>query len=127
MLRTIIFTLSLLFVPITFADTLYLGQISKHFKKDTEIKRERHKLVIYEWEDSGVLVGYWRNSYDRNTYAIGKRLIEKGTHFGNFGVKAGLATGYHYPIFGTLYYNAGYISINWIPTEVISAGLKFEL
>ena len=110
-----------------YADSLYLGQWSHHFKKSQEIKREKHPLVLYEYDDTGVLFGYWKNSYNRNTFAIGKSFVNVETKYGKFGAKGGLASGYDIPVFGALYYEVGWVAINWVPTEVISIGLKFDL
>ena len=109
------------------ANTLYIGQLTHHFNKDTDITRESHALVIYEHIRSRVLVGYWRNSFDRHTLALGRNFYKQSTPYGVFGLKAGLATGYHIPVFAALYYDAGPISINWVPGEVVGVGFKFDL
>jgi len=84
-------------------------------------------LVIYEHVNSNTLVGYWRNSYDRHTLAIGKNVYKHPTPLGNFGIKLGIASGYHVPVFGSIYYDAKHFSINWLPGEVIGIGLRIDL
>lgn len=117
----------LLVVNTARADSIYIGQISDHFNSDTKY-RERHPLVVYEIEDEegSWIVGWWKNSYNRHTYAIGAKVPEARSSWGEVGYKIGLATGYRVPVFATLYYQNEYLDINWLPGEMVSAGLRFH-
>lgn len=126
-----IIALCLVFSSECKADTLYLGQKSHHFNPVGEdIVRESHALVVYE-HSSGWMGGYWRNSYDRDTYSVGYhyylwKTANKGEPDMSLGLKAGLVTGYDYPAFGAINVQMGYVDVNIVPTEVISVGLKFD-
>jgi hypothetical protein len=113
------------------ADTLYVWQHSKHFPPvGKNIVRENHPLLIYE-NDKGWMAGYWLNSYDKDSYAVGYhhymwKTSNKGEPDMSFGFKVGLVTGYNSPIFGTINAQIGYLDFNFVPTEVMSVGLKFD-
>lgn len=110
------------------ADTLYVWQHSKHFPPvGKDIVREDHPLLIYE-NDRGWMAGYWRNSFNKDTFAVGyhHRFWQSDEKLLSVGVKGGLATGYPYPVFGTLNAQVWMVDINWVPTEVIAVGLKVD-
>lgn len=110
------------------ADTVYLGQKSHHFKPVGKgITRESHSLLIYENED-GWMAGYWRNSFNKDTFAVGyhHRFWQSDEKLFSVGVKGGLATGYPLPVFGALNAQVWMVDINWVPTEVIAVGLKVD-
>ena len=104
------------------ASTLYFGQKSWHWNK-VDIKRESHALVIYERQ--GWYGGYWRNSYDKHTFAVGRRLLWDTFHSGavEAGVKAAIVTGYQYPIMGAVYCKYKGFVINMVPGEVVGVGM----
>ena len=103
-------------------ERLYLGGISHHFGPGEY--KERHALLIYE--RNRFAVGYWRNSYDKDTYYLGGKPIQFKTELGEFGVNLGFATGYPDPVVGSLYYQAGNFAFNLVPDEVFSASLMFS-
>lgn len=105
--------------------TLYVGQLSHHFGDPDDVVREKHPLIIYE--QNGWMGGYWRNSYDRDTFSLGYHHILLGDYQYNVGLKAGFVTGYDYPVFGTINFQLGIFDINWVPDEVIGIGFKFNL
>lgn len=113
------------------ADTLYLGQKSHHFNPvGRGIVRESHALAIYE-HSSGWMVGYWRNSYNNDSYAVGYhhylwKTSNKGEPDMSFGLKGGVVTGYNTPVFGAINVQIGYFDVNIVPSEVVSVGLKFD-
>lgn len=130
----IVFLIAVLFLFPTSsckADTLYLGQKSHHFDPVGDgIVRESHALVIYE-HSSGWMVGYWRNSYDRDSYAVGYhyylwKTSNKGEPDMSFGLKGGAVTGYNIPVFGAINVQMGYFDVNIVPSEMMSVGLKFD-
>lgn len=130
------YTLALLLVLVlsiycvnVYADALYVGQISDHFNDSDKVDRESHPLVVYEWdkEDRHLLVGWWKNSFNKHTFAVGVKTPEIRNSFGEFGFKAGLATGYRVPLFASIYYQNRWLDINWLPGEVISAGFKIDI
>lgn len=104
-------------------DILYLGQISHHHGEPEEVVREKHALIIYE--SNGWMGGYWRNSYDRDTFSLGYHHVVFGNNDYNIGIKGGIVTGYQYPVFGTINIQLPFIDINWIPNEVIGIGFKY--
>tara|TARA_R110000822_G_scaffold154105_5_gene293596 strand:- start:293 stop:697 length:405 start_codon:yes stop_codon:yes gene_type:complete len=132
-MRNIVFIIGVFIISLVLfnsgvkADSLYVGQWSHHFKKTDEITREKHPLVLYNHDKSGAMFGYWRNSFDRDTFAVARSFVKVDTAYGMFGVRGGLATGYDIPVFGALYYEVGWLSFNLVPSEVISVGLKFPL
>ena len=113
----------------TRADTLYVWQWSHHINPGKEIVRQNHPLLMYEWDtDEAVrpLVGYWRNSLDKDTFSIGLHnvLYQKG-HF-NAGFKVRVVTGYPFPVFGALNLQYYFVDVNILPTVVSSIGFKFD-
>jgi len=119
------------FSPECKADTLYLGAKSHHFNPvDDNIVRESHALVVYE-HSSGWMGGYWRNSYDKDTFTLGYhyylwKTSNKGEPDMSLGLKGGIVSGYNYPVFGAINVQMGYFDVNIVPTEVVSIGLKFD-
>ena len=121
--------LGLLFCSSTRADTLYIWQWSHHITPGSEIVRQNHPLLIYEWntgKNIRPMAGYWRNSLDKNTFSIGFHdiLYQKGRFSAGF--KAGVVTGYRLPVFGALNLQYSFIDINILPTVVSSIGFKFD-
>lgn len=68
-----------------FADKLYLGQLTRHISKSQNITNESHELLIYE-HSSGWGGGYFKNSYDRDTFIFGKSFALAKNHVGEVGV-----------------------------------------
>lgn len=125
-----IFLVALLFCLSTpcWADTLYLGAKSHHFDPVGDgITRESHALIIYE-NDDGWMGGYWRNSFNKDTYAIGyhHKFWRNEEFKASFGVKGGFATGYNLPVFGTLNAQVWMFDVNYVPHEVITVGFKYD-
>lgn len=106
--------------------TLYLGQKSYHFDIHEKIKRESHSLLIYE-NNSGYMAGYWRNSYDKDTFSIGHHYKLVGQNDITIGFKYGLVSGYHYPVFACMNFGYKIIDVNFVPTEAIAIGFKFKI
>lgn len=115
--------------------TLYLGQLSTHHGEEG-VKREDHGLIGIE--RNNWLAGWWRNSLNKDAFAVGYRASAKSGHFGSSmarlfahkdidaGIKFGFASGYPSPVFATLNLQYKNIDINHIPDIVTSVGLKFD-
>lgn len=110
-------------------DAIYIGHISDHLYESIHVKRESHPLVIYETDDN-VLYGYWRNSFNKNTFVYGKkndyRHDEFFGHKYNIGYKIGLASGYQVPVFFSFYVQTKWIDVNWLPGELMGIGLRIN-
>ena len=122
---------STLFSLPSHADKLYVGQLTYHFdKEDTQVTNESHELLIYQ-HDSGWVGGYFKNSYDKDTFLVGKSFTLLKNDTFDVGVKAGLVKGYEdhfdYPIFGVVYAEVGNFSFNFLPTQFVGVGLKFDI
>lgn len=109
-------------------ESIYIGQISHHYNPNNDVKRESHPLLLFETKDN-IMYGYWRNSYNRDTFAFGKKFdYFHGDVLGqkyNMGFKAGVATGYRGPFYFTLYAQTDWIDINWLPG--VAAGIGFRI
>ena len=83
-------------------DWLTLSGLSHHFQPDRRDWREANPGVGFEREFDGTpwvaTAGYFRNSYDRNTFYVGGRWMPLAAgpfRFGAFGL---VATGYPSPV-----------------------------
>lgn len=130
---------TILLVGLAKADTkLYLGQLSNHHG-ESGVKREDHGLIILE--HNKIMVGWWRNSLNKDAYALGYRTSALDGDLGNFlrntaldflpkgvdaGVKFGGATGYPSPVYAALYAQYKFIDINFVPDVVTSIGFVYN-
>jgi len=111
------------------ADNLHIGQVSHHFvqHKGTDW-REKHTYLVYEHDKSGIMFGYLRNSYNNDSWLIGSKFFKGGTSAGEFGIKAGLVYGYEeFPAYVLGYWKFAIFEVNYLPTQMISAGFVFKL
>tara|TARA_R100000152_G_C6782307_1_gene219774 strand:+ start:17583 stop:17996 length:414 start_codon:yes stop_codon:yes gene_type:complete len=83
--------ITLLMSPLSHADKLYLGAKSYHFDRSKDYN-ETHKLVMYERE--GYVAAYFNNSYDEDTFLLGKRLYYPLTDNLTTSVMVGATYGY---------------------------------
>ena len=103
-----------------------LGQWSHHFGARPGEYNQSHDLIAYQHGD--YLFGTFNNSYYKRTFLVGKKILKWDLMGGEFGMRAGLATGYgDNLIFGLGYYSLGIIEINFLPTAMTSIGFKFKI
>lgn len=109
-----------------FSQTLYVGQMSHHFKErgGGQEYRESHPLLIYETKQN-VLLGCYRNSLDKNSCLLGHRyaFIEDKV---SLGVKWGVISGYEVPVFAIFNLQWQMFDVNILPTELVSVGFRFK-
>ena len=118
----------------SYADKLYLGQLTDHIGKgaeDPRVNNEVHALIGYEF-DNGWGVGYMhKNSYSKKSYLAGKSFSEKVTENLDMGFRVYVATGYEdfvdLPITLTFFANYKNIAINIAPNMYVGIGLVFDL
>lgn len=120
----------LLFSHVSYSETIYFLQKSHHVscspgEDGCLIKRESHALLIYE-NNHRYMMGYWRNSLDKDSFGIGKNFHVMTVQDIEVRVKMGLATGYPWPVFGSISVGYGYLDVNWLPGEVLTAGFQFK-
>ena len=109
------------------ADVIYLYQYTHHHNCPG-VLRDSGPLFIYEKtlnEEDGLMVGYWLNSFNRDTYSIGyHRYFIQEKDFG-IGAKVGLVTGYDLPIFAALSFHYKFIDVNYNPT-IVTTTFRFK-
>ena len=115
---------------LAFSETLYVGALSHHVHKSEAIKREKHPLIIYE-NDDGNMVGYFRNSYDKDAFILAHhyylvKAFNDDAPNVSVGIKAGLTTGYPAPVFAMADIQVGWIDFNFIPTKVYALSFKYD-
>jgi len=125
----IILALTTAWASTALAGSLHVGQVSHHFIEFDNIEwRTKHPYLVYEDTETGVLFGYLRNSYNDDSWLLGRKFIRKETPIGEFGLKGGLVSGYEeFPAFLMTYWRFKIFEVNYLPTQMVSVGFVFKL
>ena len=116
-------------LPKAVAGNLHIGQISHHFVQHEGLTwREKHPLIMYEDEETNFIFGYFKNSYNEDSFVLGKYFFKNRTGIGDFSIKAGLVSGYEqFPAFALGAWRVGVLEFHILPTQMVSVGFVFKL